>query len=67
MFRCCALILLPFKMVYLHSAKESDNCSDADHAINPERAEPLSFESWPAKSGSKGKNVYFPIIMIIYK
>lgn len=54
-------------MVYLHSAKESDNRSDADHAINQERAEPLSFESWPAKSGSKGKNVYFPIIMIIYK
>ena len=54
-------------MVYLHSVKESDNCSDADHAINQERAEPLSFESWPAKSGSEGKNVYFLNIMIIYK
>lgn len=67
MFRCCALILLPFKMVYLHSAKESDNLSDTDHAINQERADPLSLESWPAMSGSQGKNDYFPIIMIIYK
>lgn len=67
MFRCCALILLPFKMVYLHSAKESGNLSDADHAVNQERADPLSFEGWLAMSGSKGKNVYFSIIMIIYK
>lgn len=67
MFRCCALILLPFKMFDLHSAKDSDNLWDADHAISQERADPLSFESWLTVSCSKGKDVYLHITLIIYK
>lgn len=67
MFRCHALILLPFKMFDLHSAKESGNLCDVDHTISQERAERPSSERWLAVSGSEGKDFYLQIILIIYK